>query len=131
MDRNLLNISAIEDFFRTLLYKKVSDNIFFGNPPTTIDIAWTDFVVVDVSSTIRDMDAYGTGVVSVLLYSSKNMSNGSKNRAVINSLETKLNTAISENTNSHYVINKMGGMGDYDATTKLYYNVVFINLSIF
>lgn len=131
MDRNLLNTSEIENFFRALLYKKVSDNIFFGNAPTAIDSSWTDFVVVDVSSTIRDMDAYGTGVVSVLLFSSKNMSNGSKNRAVLTSLETKLNTAISGNTDSHYIINKMGGMGDYDATTKLYYNVVFINLSIF
>lgn len=130
MDKNLLNISAIEDFFRKLLYNNVSKNIYFGNIPQAIQSSWTDFVVVDIASTIKDYDAMGKGVVSILLYSSKNLSNGSKNRSILNTLETKLNDVINKNTDTHYTINRMGGYGDYDSTCKLYYNVVFLNLLV-
>lgn len=131
MDKDLMNISAIEDFLRKKLYKNVSNNIFFGNEPETMQSSWTDFVVVDCSSSINDMRAYGRGTISILLYANKNMSNGSKNRSVLNDLESKLNKVIEGNTDEHYTITKAGGMGDYNPTNKLYYNVVFITISVY
>ena len=53
------NISRIEDFFYTLLYGNVSNNIYPNNLPISIDKSWKEIVVIDAGAAIRDMDAYG------------------------------------------------------------------------
>jgi hypothetical protein len=113
-----------------LLSGNVSDNVFFGGLPTTIKENWNDMVVVDCSGTIKDMDAYGRGIVSILLYPSKNFSNGSKNVAVLSSLSTLLNNSIAGSTDEHYSINRMGMTSDYDTIRKIYYDIVFLNIRI-
>ena len=59
MDKDILNISAIETFFNSLLDDKVSNNTFFTTLPTTLDESWEDIVVVDCSNSIQDLNAYG------------------------------------------------------------------------
>lgn len=131
MYKDNFNISAIETFFNSLLDEKVSSNTFFGGLPNTIQSTWKDMVVVDCASTIRDMNGYGSGVVSILLYPAKNRTDGSKDTATISRLTKALNVAIESNTSKIYQISRMGSMSDYDSTRKIYYDIVFLNLTIF
>lgn len=131
MDKNLLNISAIEDFMYGLLDKNVSKNTFCSSFPSNINSTWTDFVVIDCSTTINDFNARGGGIVSVFLYPAKNKADGSKNVATISSLTKKLNECISNNVNPHYGINRVGSASDYDTTRNLYFDVVLLNINIF
>lgn len=131
MDKNKMNVSSVENFFYELLNGNVSNQVFRGGLPTAIQSTWNDMVVIDCSSSIRDMNSYGVGVVSILLYPSKNKGNGSKNIEVLDALDDKLNQAIEANTNNSYSINRAGNMAEYDTTRKLYYNVVFLNVKIY
>jgi hypothetical protein len=131
MDKDKLNISAIETFFNGLLDGNVSNNTFFGGLPAAIQSTWSDMVVVDCSTSISDMNAYGSGVVSILLYPAKNRPDGSKDTATCSRLAKALNVAIKNNTSKDYQIKRMGMTSGYDTARKLYHDVVFVRISIY
>lgn len=129
MDKQYQNISRIEDFFYTLLYKKVSNNVYPNNLPISIKAEWKDIVVIDAGSAIRDMDAYGFGVVLVYLYT-KPLDNGIKDVVTMNAMENKLLECVENATHAHYVIRRGSTYADYDEGRNLHCNIYEINLTI-
>lgn len=125
-----MNISAIEDFLYSVLYNKVSKQVFLGGLPNTIDSKWEDMVVIDTSNTINDLTAFGLGTVVILLYAGKNNFNGTKNSAVISSLSKKLNESLSNYTCTNYAINRVGTVSDKDNATKLFYDAIILRIMI-
>lgn len=129
MDKDVLNISAIETFFNELLDDKVSYNTFFTTPPTNIDDSWSDMVVVDCANSIRDLNAYGVGTVLVWLYA-KPMINGRKNVAVMSKLEKALNVALENNKSPNYAVSRRGSFADFDNDAKMHCNIIEVQLLI-
>lgn len=122
------NISEVENFMYTLLYDKVSKNIFLGGAPTNVQTDWTDFVVVDCG-TIYEKDAYGQCIVNVFMYPSSNNMNGTKNIRVLNNLHILLEREVKKNINDKYSLVNVGEFTDYDTQRKLYYNVAILRLT--
>lgn len=130
MDIQHINISKIETYLHSIIDEKVSSNTYVGTPPETLKEAWTDMCVIDVGSNIRDMDAYGYGVVLVWLYA-RPLANGAKNVAKMSELESKLNEVIASANDSTYHINRRATHSDYDSERKWHCNIVELNLRIF
>lgn len=130
MDKNLQNISKVESFFNQLLDGKVSENTFFTNLPISIDDSMKDLVLVDISSSIRDMDAYGYGTVLVYLFV-KPFSNGQKDVSRMSELEQLLQKAIEECSDEHYSLTRGSCYTDYDDTRNLHCNIYEIKTLIF
>lgn len=128
MDKNRLNISAIETFFYGLLNNKLSEHTSVGLAQT-FEEGWEEMVVIDCATAIEDFNAYGKGTVLLYLYAKPLMS-GRKNVAVFDRMEKKLNEIISENRDKHYVISRRNTFCDYDEVNKAYFNVVEVNLQI-
>ena len=128
MNKNLMNISAIELFFSKLIDGKVSSNTYVGSLPSTIKSEWADIVLIDYSR-INDLDAYGKGTVLVYLYA-KPMNSGKKNMSVIDKMERSLNEVIANNDSKTYNISRRLTYPDYDSARNLHYNVVEIITTI-
>lgn len=126
MDSKLLNMSKVESFFYDLLYNKLSKNIFFTSLPSTIKREWREMVLVDVN--INDNNV-GKGIVNIFLYS-KPMADSRKNVGDLNIMENKLVELAERSNDEHYHITKYNTYSDYDASRKLYYNVVSFGINI-
>lgn len=129
MYKDNINISKIETYLHSIIDNTVSDNTYVGTPPETFKEAWTDVCVIDAGAEIRDMDAYGKGVVLVWLYA-RPLANGAKNVAKMSELETKLNEVIKNAHNSTYRINRRATYTNYDTERKWHCNIVELNLTI-
>lgn len=132
MNKNNLNISKIETFINELIDNKVSENTFFGallNAESVKD-EWEDMVMVEIPNGIRDMDAYGVGVVLVYLYA-RPLSSGRKNVAVMTKLEQRLNDVIASNEDKTYLLNRRMTFTDYDKDINWHCNIVELNIQIF
>lgn len=129
MDKKHLNISKIETYLHSIIDNIVSNNTYVGTPPETLKEDWDDICVIDVGPNIKDMDAYGKGVVLVWLYA-RPLANGAKNVAKMSELETKLNEVIKNAHNSTYRINRRATYTDYDPERKWHCNIVELNLTI-
>ena len=132
MNKNNLNISKIETFINTLIDNKISENTFFGSllNAESIKDGWEDMVMVEIPNGIRDMDAYGVGVVLVYLYA-RPLSSGRKNVAVMTKLEQRLNDVIAANTNKTYLLNRRMTFTDYDKDINWHCNIVELNIKMF
>lgn len=61
--------SAIEDILKGMVQKAgISENIFKGSRPKTIEKTMNDFVVVKLTGSVSDMAAYGRTTCSIDLY---------------------------------------------------------------
>lgn len=130
MIKDSLNISKIETYLYSIMDNKVSDNTYVGSLPNTIEESWDDMCLIDVSSQIRDMNAYGRGVVLVWLYA-RPLASGAKNVAQMSVLESKLNEVIEQANDSTYHINRRNTYSDYDSNRKWHCNIVELNVTIF
>ena len=129
MDKKHLNISKIETYLHSIIDNIVSNNTYVGTPPETLKEDWDDICVIDVGPSIKDMDAYGKGVVLVWLYA-RPLVNGAKNVAKMSELETKLNEVIKNAHDRTYRINRGATYSDYDSNRKWHCNIVELNLII-
>lgn len=129
MNKNNLNVSKIETYLYSIIDNVVSKNTYVGTLPDTIKSTWDNMCLIDVSNTIEDLDAYGKGIVHVLLYARPLLS-GSKNVAVMSQMEQKLNDAISSANSSTYQINRRSTYTAYDSERKWHCNIVALNLII-
>lgn len=129
MRKDNINISEIETYLHSIIDNVVSDNTYVGTPPETLKESWNDICVIDVGPSIRDMDAYGKGVVLVWLYA-RPLANGAKNVAKMSEMETKLNEVIENARHSSYRINRRATHSDYDNNRKWHCNIVELNLII-
>ena len=130
MDKNNLNISKVEDYLYKVLKSKVSENLYVGTLPDTTQSTWSDMCLIDCSSSVSDYEAYGEGIVHILLYA-KPMQNGSKNVAIMSKLEAKLNEVIEQNTSREYHISRLNTYTDYDEKRKWHCNIVALILKIY
>lgn len=130
MDKNNMNISRIETYLHGIIDNKVSKNTYAGTLPDTIKSDWNDMVLVDCANRVSDMDAYGEAIVLVWLYA-RPFENGSKNVAVMDELETKLNEVIENANDKIYVINRRNTYSDYDSDRQWHCNIVELNVRIF
>lgn len=130
MDSIYKTTSKVENFFSMLLAKaNISDNLFIGNMPATVDSAWNDMVLVDVLP-VRDYDAYAQGSANVFLYAKSVDSRGTKPIKVLHKMELALDKAIKSCSDHHYVIDVNFRGADYDQNRNYYYNVVNIEVII-
>ena len=53
----------------------ISDNLFIGNMPATVDSSWKDMVLVDVLS-LKDYGAYAKGSANPLTATGQSLLNG-------------------------------------------------------
>lgn len=130
MDKNNMNISRIETYLHGIIDNKVSKNTYAGTLPDTIKSDWNDMVLVDCANRVSDMDAYGEAIVLVWLYA-RPFENGSKNVAMMDELETKLNEVIENANDKIYVINRRNTYSDYDSDRQWHCNIVELNVRIF
>lgn len=130
MDKNNMNISKIETYLHGIIDNKVSKNTYAGTLPDTIKSDWDDMVLVDCANRVSDMDAYGEAIVLVWLYA-RPFENGSKNVAMMDELETKLNEVIENANDRIYVINRRNTYSDYDSDRQWHCNIVELNVRIF
>lgn len=130
MDKNNMNISRIETYLHGIIDNVVSKNTYAGTLPDTIKSDWNDMVLVDCANRVSDMDAYGEAIVLVWLYA-RPFENGSKNVAVMDELETKLNEVIENANDKIYVINRRNTYSDYDSDRQWHCNIVELNVRIF
>lgn len=131
MDGNYMNISNVEDFFNTLLQgaDKVSENVYF-RIPSTMPTNVNDFVVVDCGSAIEDMNAYGSGIVTVYMYAKSIGDEGQKDLYKLSEMETKLLQLVNESNDEHYRIYRYNTYSDYDDTLSMFCNIVMVRITI-
>jgi hypothetical protein len=129
MDKNNLNVSKIETYLHGIIDNVVSNNTYVGTLPDTIQSSWNDMCLIDVGNSIYDLDAYGVGVVHVLLYARPLLS-GAKNVAVMSQLEQKLNNAITNATSGTYQIKRRTTYTGYDSERKWHCNIIELNILI-
>lgn len=130
MNKDNINISAIETYLYGIMDGKVSENTYVGELPSTIQSTWTDMCLIDIGSAISDLDAYGKGMVNVFLYA-RPLQSGAKNVAVLAQLEKKLNEVILNANDATYQINRHRNYTDYDSERKWHCNIVVLNLTIY
>lgn len=130
MNKQLINVSKIETYLYSIIDNIVSNNTYVGTLPDTIGGDWADMCLIDASTAIRDMDAYGQGVILVWLYA-RPLANGAKNVAKMSELESKLYEVIESANDSAYHINRRATYSDYDSERKWHCNIVELNLKIF
>lgn len=106
----------------------ISDHVFFGNLPASLDSDWTDMIQVDVNS-ISDYDAYAKGSVNIFLYAKAADSTSKKPVKALESMETKLDEVLETYYNQHYSTRIGFRDQGYDSNTKYYYNVVNIEIT--
>jgi hypothetical protein len=129
MVKNSINISEIETYLHSIIDNVVSKNTYAGTLPDTIQSDWNDMCLIDVGGAINDLNAYGKGVVHILLYA-RPLLTGAKNVALMSQLENRLNEVVANASDKHYIINRRTTYTDYDATRKWHCNIVALNLII-
>jgi hypothetical protein len=130
MIKDIINISKIESYLHSIIDNNVSENTFVGTLPSTVQSSWNDMCLIDVGNIITDLNAYGRGVIHVLLYA-KPLSDGSKNVAVMSKLEQALNEVIETQQSQTYQINRRTTYAEYDTERKWHCNIVALNILIY
>lgn len=132
MNKDNINISKIETYINSIIDNVVSRNTFFGSLPEKeiIDDSWEDMVFVDIPNGIMDMEAYGQGMVLILLYA-RPLSSGRKNVAKMSQLEQKLNEVLESASNSTYTFGRNRTFSEYDTKINWHCNVVEVIVKVF
>lgn len=123
-------VSRIENFFSMLLTRnKVSDNIFIGYSPTTLESEFMEFVVVDILK-IKDYGAYAQGNANIFLYAKATDNMSSKPVKRLNKMEEALDKAIKSCNDKNYSIEEEFRDSGYDTNRNYHYNVISIKVTI-
>lgn len=132
MNAKTFNISDIETYLNEILDGKVSNNTFFTTYP---DIAfvqssdWTDMVVVDIPTGIKDMEAMGQGFILIGLYA-RPLESGRKNVAKMSELEEKLNAVLENAASPNYMLKKSDAHATFDDDINWHCNVIELTLLV-
>lgn len=128
MDKDLMNISNVETFMDGILRGNVSNNVFFGGFPSNMRKEWSEVLVVDTSN-LYDNDAYGRGTILLFVYVPP-IGDGVKDVKTFSSIERKINSAIENNHDYNYRIQRRETYTDYDKTNQLFVNIIELTLMI-
>lgn len=129
MNIEKLNISNIETYLHSIMDGIVSENTYAGTLPDTMKSEWNDMCLIDCCNKLHDFDAYGQGTILIWLYA-RPRSNGTKNVAIMNDLENKLNYVIQNASNANYSFSRGATYTDYDSTRQWHCNIVELNILI-
>ena len=132
MNVNNLNISKIETFLNSIVDDVVSKNTFFTSLPDASVIKasdWQDMVLVDFPIGIKDLEAYGSGLVSIILYA-RPFESGKKNIARMSQLEKALNDAIAHASKDEYVLWRDDVRAFFDNDIDWHCNIVTFHIQV-
>lgn len=131
MTNDYINISAIETHLDSVIRKKVCKRCYAGTLPSTLQEGAMDMVVIDCGN-IKDLNAYGGGIVNIYLYAQP--MKGLKNVAALSKLEKAFSKALSTDAfdSEHYSVARETDYSDtgYDSTYNMHYNMKAIHLTI-
>lgn len=131
MDKNKMNISQIERFFSMLLFKKgISDNIFLGTLPATLESTWNNMVLIDCGTSIFNYNSHGFGSVNIFLYARPIGASMTKNVQVLNDMEATLTSVIQSSNDNVYSVKINWHDSGYDSNRNFHYNVINIETII-
>ena len=132
MINDYINISAIETHLDSVLRKKVCKRCYAGRLPATLAEGVMSYVVIDCGFAIRDLHAYGTGIVNIFLYAQP--INGLKNVSAISQLEKAFEKALREDAfdSEHYTVARETeySLPGYDYSYGMDYTIKAIRLII-
>lgn len=123
-------ITSIQCFLDGTLRGRLDDNVFFDAPPQAIKDSWKSFVVADLGTEIRDMNAFSDGTVRIMVYV-RPLAPGSVNAALMKEKERAMTDIISSVQDSHYVMKKLGVMSDYDIDTGFHVVTYILKIKIY
>lgn len=137
MDKNLLNTSYLESFLYDEFARKgeyqegVSYNTFVSALPLNISDKFKDMVVIDCGTPIFDVNAYGKGVATLIIYT-KPMVDGQKDIGLVSELETRMRAVVDKThfVDKGYVLSCNKTFSDFDGKRNLFMNVWILNITI-
>lgn len=124
-----ISLSRVENYLYTLLYGKVSKNVYIGSLPATLNTDEEDMVLIDCGLKIDDRGAYAKGPINIFLYV-KPLERGRKNVKRMLEMEEALQEAIRNQSDDNYVLNILYPSADYDSTYSMHFNIYALNLII-
>lgn len=132
MINDYINISAIETHLDTVIRAKVSKHCYAGTLPSTLKENINSYVVIDCGNAINDLNAYGYGIVNIILYARP--INGLKNVSALSKLEKSFMEALRGDAfdSEHYSVARELAYqdSDYDSTYNMHFNIKAIQLTI-
>lgn len=132
MINDYINISTIESHLDAVIGKTVSDQVYAGTLPSTLEEDVTGYVVIDCGNAIRDLHAYGEGIVNIYLYARPD--GGVKNVAELSKMEAAFMKALREDAfdAEHYSVARELDYQDtgYDSTYGMHYIIKAIHLIV-
>lgn len=127
-----INISSIETHLDKVIRKHVSKSCYAGRLPSTLKESVREYVVIDCATGIRDLGAYGAGIVNIFLYAQP--INGIKNVPVMQKLEKAMSKALKEDRfdSDHYTVAREPAdtNQDYDSSYNMDFTIVAIQIII-
>lgn len=124
-----ISLSRVENYIYTLLYGKVSNNVYIGSLPATLNTDEEDMVLIDCGLKIDDRDAYAKGPINIFLYV-KPLERGRKNIKRMLEMEDALQDIIRNQSDDNYMLNILYTSADYDSTYSMHFNIYALNLII-
>ncbi len=126
MIREERTISNIQDFLWKLFTSDLLPNKYFDELPATNDFEGA--MVIDLSNSISDMNAYGQGSFLIFLYA-KPLKSGMRN-GLLGKMEKEVLRLIDENDDTTYTMSLRYRHSDYDAARDLHMTILEINILI-
>lgn len=126
MIREERTIYKIQDFLWKLFTSDLLPNKYFDDLPSTND--FDSAMVIDLSNSISDMNAYGQGSFLIFLYA-KPLKSGMRN-GILGKMEKEVMRLIDENSDPTYTISPRYRHSDYDAARNLHMTILEVNILI-
>lgn len=126
MIREERTISSIQDFLWKLFTSDLLANKYFDDLPSTND--FDSAMVIDLSNSISDMNAYGQGSFLIFLYA-RPLKSGIRN-GILSKMEKEVLRLIDENNDPTYTMSPRYTHSDYDAARNLHMIVLEVNILI-
>lgn len=121
-----MTITNIQDFLWALFTSDLLPNKYFDDLPATND--FQSAMVIDLSNSISDMNAYGQGSFLIFLYA-KPLESGMRN-GLLGKMEKEVLRLIDENSDPTYSMSKRYSYSDYDAARNLHMTILEVNILI-
>ena len=126
MTNNYSNISDLEDFLWNLFTSKLIKTKYLTELPSTNKAS--NALVIDIPSTIRDMNGYADGNVVLTIYA-KPLKSGFRS-PVIGKIEEEIYRLVEANDNPKYTLDIYGAYNDYDAARDYHARVMILRINI-
>ena len=124
-----LNISSIEIYLDKIIKGKVSKTVYAGTLPNAISDDTKYLVLIDCGNAVKDLSAYGKGIINVYLYAHPT-ANGRKNVAQLSKMEKAMNAVLDGANDDRYILTQLYKATDYDSAINWHFIIVALNIII-